>query len=175
MTLVYSGSLASVHSHRPASPSRVSASCSTPLAHALLLAQVFKHRLASVLPTLDCPCRSDHVVIDRGSWKLPHLSIGRIRASVRTRAFLLSSCVPTRENKPRPEPGVCGYGESQAPLKVSCQGGRVFGFCVCCRDPGHCLFLVCSVAILATVFPLCLCALAALVSRKVSGYGWMLL
>ena len=35
MTLVYCGSVASVHSHKPASPSRVSASCSTPL-HMLL-------------------------------------------------------------------------------------------------------------------------------------------
>ena len=39
------------------------------------------------------------------------------------------------------------------------------GPCVCCRDPGDCL--VCSVAIPATVFPSCLCGLAALVSRKV--------
>ena len=37
--------------------------------------------------------------------------------------------------------------------------------CVCCRDPGDCL--VCSVAILAIVFPSCLCGLAALVSGKV--------
>ena len=36
---------------------------------------------------------------------------------------------------------------------------------MCCRDPGDCL--VCSVAIPATVFPSCLCGLAALVSRKV--------
>ena len=41
-------------------------------------------------------------------------------------------------------------------------------FCVCCRDHGDCLVLVCSVAIPATVFPSCLCDLAALVSRKVS-------
>ena len=45
------------------------------------------------------------------------------------------------------------------------------GFCVCCRDPGDCLFLVCAVAIQATVFPLCLCGLAALVSRKVLVMG----
>ena len=44
-------------------------------------------------------------------------------------------------------------------------------FCVCCRDPGDCLFLVCSFAILATVFPLCLCGLAASVSRKVCWLG----
>ena len=37
-----------------------------------------------------------------------------------------------------------------------------FGPCVCCRDPGD--FLVCSVAIPATVFPSRLCGLAALVS-----------
>ena len=37
--------------------------------------------------------------------------------------------------------------------------------CVCCRDPGDCL--VCSVAILAIVFPSCLSGLAALVSGKV--------
>ena len=36
---------------------------------------------------------------------------------------------------------------------------------MCCRDPGDCL--ACSVAIPATVFPACLCGLAALVSRKV--------
>ena len=39
-------------------------------------------------------------------------------------------------------------------------------FCVCCRDPGDCLFPVCSVAIPATD-PMCLCGLAALVSREV--------
>ena len=48
----------------------------------------------------------------------------------------------------------------------------MFCVCVCCRDPGDCLFLVCSVAIPATVFPLCPCGLAPLVSRWVSGLGW---
>ena len=47
MTLVYCGSLASVHSHKPASPSCVSASCSTPVRMLLFLAQVCKHCLAS--------------------------------------------------------------------------------------------------------------------------------
>ena len=36
---------------------------------------------------------------------------------------------------------------------------------MCCCDPGDCL--VCSVAILATVFPSCLCGLTVLVSGKV--------
>ena len=38
---------------------------------------------------------------------------------------------------------------------------------LCCLTQGeYCLFLVCSVAIPATVFPSCLCGLAALVCRK---------
>ena len=44
--------------------------------------------------------------------------------------------------------------------------------CVCCRDPGDCLFLVCAVAIPATVFPLCLCGLSSLISGKVFFFGW---
>ena len=52
---------------------------------------------------------------------------------------------------------------------VICSVGEVglwsFGPCVCCRDPGDCL--VCAVSISATVFPSCLCGMAALVSRKV--------
>ena len=48
-TLVFCGSLASLYSYKPASPSPVSASCSTSL-RAHFLAQVCKHRLATVLP-----------------------------------------------------------------------------------------------------------------------------
>ena len=70
MTLVHCGSLAPVHSHKPANPSRVSASCSTPLHMLLSGSQVCKHRLASVFPTLDCSGRSDHVVVDWSCWKL---------------------------------------------------------------------------------------------------------
>ena len=51
MTLVHCGSLASVHSHKPASPSRVSASFLTSSHCSSYLAQLCKHRLASVLPT----------------------------------------------------------------------------------------------------------------------------
>ena len=40
--------------------------------------------------------------------------------------------------------------------------------CVCCRDPGDCLFLVCSVAIPGDCLSLVACGLAALVSGKVS-------
>ena len=41
--------------------------------------------------------------------------------------------------------------------------------CVACRDLGDCLVLVCSVTIPPTVFPLCLCGLATLVSGRFSG------
>ena len=58
------------------------------------LAQVCKHRLASVFPTLDCSCRSDHVVVDWSCWNLPHWSTDRIRSSARTRAFLISTFDP---------------------------------------------------------------------------------
>ena len=43
-TPTHCGSLASVHSHKPAYPSHVSASCSTPLHMLSFLAQVCKHR-----------------------------------------------------------------------------------------------------------------------------------
>ena len=63
-------------------------------AYALILAQVCKHRLLSVLPNLDCSCRSDHVVVDWSCWKLPHRSTGRIRSSARMRVFPFSTCDP---------------------------------------------------------------------------------
>ena len=105
MTLVYCGSLASVRSHKPASLSRVSASCSASL-HMLFffLAQVFKHRLASVVAnSLDrlWTDGSDHVILDRSSWKLPHRTIGGIRSPARTRTFLLRPCGPNTQKHSR--------------------------------------------------------------------------
>ena len=54
MTLVYCGSLSTVHSHKPASPCRVSALRPTSLHHVLFfLAQVpYKHCPTTLLPTL---------------------------------------------------------------------------------------------------------------------------
>ena len=46
----------------------------------------------------------------------------------------------------------------------------MFGVCVCCRDAGDYLVLVCSVAIPATVFPIVPVWLAELVSRKGDGF-----
>ena len=66
------------------------------------------------------------------------------------------------------------FGSSNFHSKSQCcstQGEVGCLVCVCCRDPGDCLFLVCSVAIPATVFPSCLCGLAALVSRQVFWLG----
>ena len=62
MTLVYCGSLASVHGLVPACPSRMF--CVS--AYAIFLAQIYKHSLASVLPTLsNWSCRSDLVVVSQ--------------------------------------------------------------------------------------------------------------
>ena len=74
-------------------PSRVSASCSNAIAQCYF-SGLSLHRLASALPTLDCSCRSDRVVVDWSCGKLPRRSTHRIRSSARTRAFLFSTCDP---------------------------------------------------------------------------------
>ena len=136
MTLVYFGPLASEHSHKPASPSRVFASCSTSLHCFFCLAQVCKHRLATVLPTLDCLCRSDHV----GNCLIGLLvRFALLRARVPSYSVPV---VPTRESTPRPEPeGVAGrvFGESQwsetasegAAFLFNLAVGFVIGVCTC--------------------------------------------
>ena len=84
----------SVHSHKPASPSRVSASCSTPFHMLLFLVQVCKHRLASVLPSLTVLAGSV------ASWSIGVVGnclIGQLIGlafAARTRAFLPSTCGP---------------------------------------------------------------------------------
>ena len=90
MTLVYCGSLVSVHSNKPSSPSRVVASCSTS-PPALFFVQV---RAGTVLRTLlpthsECLCtnKSDHVALDGSTWKLSRRCASGIRSSGRSRAF----------------------------------------------------------------------------------------
>ena len=87
MTLVYCGSLASVHSHLPASTSRVSASCSTPLF------TLFSGSSLQV-PLCEHLARIDHVMVDWSCWKLLHRPTHRVRFANRTRASSLSTRGP---------------------------------------------------------------------------------
>ena len=104
VTLVYCGSFASVHSHKPACPYRVSASSPTSLHCSSLQAPSCER-----VPTLDSSCRIDFVAVDWGCWGLTHLSADRIRSS-RTCRLLPSRCDPTREDTRRPEADICTCG-----------------------------------------------------------------
>ena len=94
-----------LHSHKPASPSRVSASCPTALHCSLFLVQASTvcERVAN---PFDCPCtnKNDHVVLDQSSRKQPHRTTAGSRSPARARAFLI--VVPTRESTPHLESGV---------------------------------------------------------------------
>ena len=96
MPPVYCSSFASVHSHKPASPFRVFASRPTSLHCSLFLAQVCKHRLASVsrLLTVLAGAISSLSIEVVG---LPHLLAERNRSSARTCRLLSSRCDPVRE------------------------------------------------------------------------------
>ena len=107
---MYFGSLASVHSHMPAKPSRVSASCSTPQLMLFCWLKSASTVLRACCQLFDCPCRIDHVVVDWSCWKLPHWATDRIRFTALTRAFPFSACGPTREDAPRRQAGTCGCG-----------------------------------------------------------------
>ena len=85
MTLVYCGSLASVHRHKPASPSDVSASCCTSL-HCSFSGSSLQAPSCERVPTLDCSCRRDLVFVDRSC----HQATDRTRSSARTHRFLSS-------------------------------------------------------------------------------------
>ena len=101
---------------------------------ALFLAQVSKHRLASVFPTPGCSCRSGHVVVDWSCWKLPHRSADRIRSSAR------DACLPikylcSRHAKTHLDLSLVSVvagrisTESRAPREVSGEGGAfLFNF-----------------------------------------------
>ena len=96
MTLVYCGSLASVHSNKTASPSRVSATCSTSLRVLFFLAPISASTLRpALLPApSECLCtgKSDHVAVDWRSWKLPRRFACGTRSPARTCAFLSRPC-----------------------------------------------------------------------------------
>ena len=94
-----------------------------------------------------CPCRTDHVVLDRRTWKLTFRSIARIRSSARTHRFSSSGCDPTRHQSPL---SVIAGGvsvESQASHKsqwseIACEGADflfnlVVGFAI-----GVCTFVI---------------------------------
>ena len=102
MTLVCCGSLASVLRHKPASPSRVSASCSALPHCSFFLAQVCKHRLASVLQ--ERSSRSEQLEAASSLYWWDSLSSPHACLSYSV------PVIPTRESSPRPEPGVCGRG-----------------------------------------------------------------
>ena len=100
MTLVCCGSLASLHSHTHASPSRVSASCPASLHLLFFWAQVCKH----------CTNRSDLVGVDQSSWKQPHRTTTGIRSPARTCASLLRPGGPHARKYTTTDPGVCDSG-----------------------------------------------------------------
>ena len=109
VTFVYCGSLASVHSHKPASPSRVSASCplrrcTCSFSGSSLQAQ---------------PCERVAYSLSALAGAMTSLSIGVVGNSLigLMNRFALQPArvpsgpvpvIPTRENAPRPEPRVCG-------------------------------------------------------------------
>ena len=74
------------------------------IAYALFQAQFCTHRLASVLPTLDCSCKRGHVAN-----YLIGLLVGFTLQPARVPSYSVL-VIPTRENTPRPEPVVCGCG-----------------------------------------------------------------
>ena len=110
MTLVYYGSLASVHSRKPASPSRVSSSCSSPL-----------HILFFWLKSASTDVRACCQLLIVLAGAITSLSIGVVGNCLicpligfALQPARVPSClvpvIQTRENTPRPEPGVCGCG-----------------------------------------------------------------
>ena len=127
MTLVYCGSLASVHSHKPARPSRVSASCPTSLHCSFSGSSLQAPPCVRVANHFDCLCtsRSDLVALDQSSWKQPHrttLGIAFLRARVPLHSV---PTVPTRESAIRLSRVSVIAGrvsaEGQASFKVSGQ------------------------------------------------------
>ena len=93
VTLVYCGSLASVHSHTPANASRVSVSCSTLLHMLSFWLESASTVLRACCQLFDCSCRSDHVVVDWSCWK-PNCLISLVNGFALQPAFLFSTCDP---------------------------------------------------------------------------------
>ena len=125
MTLVYCGSLASVHSHRPANPSRVSASCSTLLHMLSFWLESASTVLRACCQLFDCSCRSDHVVVDWSCWK-PNCLSGLLNGFALQPAFLFITCDPDTGKHYHDLSLVSVVAgrvsaESQAPLEVSGQ------------------------------------------------------
>ena len=105
LTFVYCGSLASVHNHMPAYPSRVFASCSTPQRMLFFWLKSASTVLRACCQLFDCPCRIDHVVVDWTCWT-SGLLVGFALQPARVPSYSA-----TREDaQPRPEPGICGCG-----------------------------------------------------------------
>ena len=104
---MYCDSFASLHSHKPASPSCSGSSFQAPSCE----------RVAN---SFDCLCtnRSDHVVLDRSSWKLPRwwASLSRPHA-----CFLTSSLWSQHAKAHHVLSQESAVTESQAPHKVSGQ------------------------------------------------------
>ena len=121
MALVHCGSLASVRSHNPTSPCRVSASLPYVTALLFFWLKSASTSLRACCQLFVCPCRSDHVVVDWGCGKL---LIGYALQPTRVPSHPVP-VIQTRENAPQPELGICGGGPcicgEQALLKVSGQ------------------------------------------------------
>ena len=124
MTLVYCGSLASVHSHKPGSPSRVSASCPT-LLHCFFSGSSPQapscERVANSLSVLAGAITSLSIGVAGNS--LIGLLIGFALQPLQVPSFPVP-VIPTRENTPRPEHGVCGEVRDLAV-------GFAIGMCTC--------------------------------------------
>ena len=90
------------------------------------------------VPTLDCSCRSDLVVVDRSHGRLTHRTGDRSRSSARTLRFLSSGL--TRESTARRELGICTRGprnrrepiasQNQGPEAASEDASFIFNFAV---------------------------------------------
>ena len=94
MALVHCGSLASVRSHNPASPSRVSASLPYVTALLFFWLKSASTSLRACCQLFVCPCRSDHVVVD---WSCGKLLIGYALQPARVPSYPVP-VIETREN-----------------------------------------------------------------------------
>ena len=101
ITLVYCGSFASVHRHKPASPSRVSALHPTSL-HCCFSDSSLQAPSCVRVANRDCPCTdgSDLVGLDQSSWKQLHQTTTGIRCPAGMRASPLPM-IATRKSTPR--------------------------------------------------------------------------
>ena len=151
MTLVYCGSFASVHSHKPASPSRVSALRPTSLHRPFSGSSLQAPSCVRVANPLDYPCTNggDLVGLDQSNRKQPHWTTTGIRSLVRMRAPLLRPGAYCTQKHTTTEPGVCNCGSricgglsafrsrwlesvtEGSAFRLSLAVGFVIGVCMC--------------------------------------------